>query len=85
MVQYQQRYAPPAPVRPTMGKVADLTLVDWGMLGGGAIVTGAGLNGVVASLPTKKKNMNWISFLVGGVVTLVGGTAFVASFRKLIA
>ena len=83
-VQYQQRYAPPA-IHPSMGKVADLSVVDWAMLGGGAIVTGSGLNAAVASLPAKNKNMNWVGFLVGGVVALVGGTAFVSSFRKLIA
>lgn len=83
-VQYQQRYTPPA-IRPSMGKVSDLSAVDWAMLGGGAIVTGSGLNAVVASLPAKKKNMNWVGFLVGGVVALVGGTAFVQSFKKLIA
>lgn len=83
--QYQQRYAPPA-YRPAMGAIRDLTLTDWAMLGGGAIVTGSGLNAVIAGLPSKsRKSVNWVALLVGSVVTLVGGTTFIAKFQKLVA
>jgi len=82
--QYQRHYAPPAP-RAELGKVQDLTVMDWTLLGGGAIVTGAGLTGVVSSLPTKKKKMNWVGLLLSGVITVVGGQAFLTNFRKLIA
>jgi len=87
-VQYRYqapRFQAPA-IRPPhqLGKVADLSFVDWCMLGGGAIVAGAGLNGVVAALPAKKKNANLVGLAVGAVVTLVGGTAFIQNFKKLV-
>lgn len=81
---YQSRYAPPAQ-RPQMGAMKDLGLKDWAMLGGGAVVAAAGISGVIAALPSKKRNLGVVALIVGGVVTLVGGTAFVDSFNKLTA
>jgi hypothetical protein len=87
-VQYRYqapRFQAPA-VRPPqqLGKVSDLGFVDWAMLGGGAIVAGAGLNTVVGALPSKKKKLNLVSLVVGSAITLVGGTAFVQNFQKLV-
>ncbi len=78
---YQPRFQAPAQ---QLGKVSDLSVVDWAMLGGGAIVTGAGLNGFVAALPSRKHKVSLVGLLVGGVVTLVGGTAFIQNFKKLV-
>lgn len=84
-VQYNRNYRPPA-APAQLGKVSDLTWDNWALLGGGAIVLGAGLNTVVTAFPSKKRrNWNFIPLLVGGVVALVGGTAFVSNFRKLVA
>ena len=80
----QQRWAP-APVRPQMGAVKDLGIKDWAMLGGGAIVAAAGISSFISGLPAKKRRTQWITLVVGGVVTLVGGTAFVDNFNKLTA
>lgn len=84
--QYQRQYAPPA-IRPAqqLGRVADLSFVDWSMLAGGAIVTGIGLTGFVKALPAKKKNASLIGLAAAAAVTLVGGTAFVQNFNKLTA
>jgi hypothetical protein len=78
---YQPRFQAPAQ---QLGKVSDLSAIDWAMLSGGAIVTGAGLNGIVSALPSKKKKVNFVGILVGSVVTLVGGTAFLQNFKKLV-
>lgn len=80
----QQRWAP-APMRLQMGAVKDLGVKDWAMLGGGAIVAAAGISSFIAGLPSRKKKAQWITMVVGGVVTLVGGTAFVDNFNKLTA
>lgn len=86
---YQSRYAPPV-VRPPqqlrqLGAVADMGILDWAMLGGGAIVASAGVNSVIKGLPSKKHKISLMGLIVGGVVTLVGGTVFVQEFRKLTA
>ncbi len=82
---YNRNYRPPA-MSPQLGAVKDLTWDNWALLGGGAIVLGAGLNTVVSGFPSKKRRTwNFVSLLVGGVVSLVGGTAFVANFKKLVA
>lgn len=84
-VQYNRNYRPAA-LSPQLGKVSDLTWDQWALLGGGAIVLGAGLNTVVSAFPSKKrKTWNFIPLLIGGVVALVGGTAFVGNFKKLVA
>lgn len=83
-VQYQNRYAPPA-ARPEMGAVKDLGVKEWAMLGGGAIVAAAGISSVIAGLPSRKHKAQVITMIVGGVVTLVGGTAFVDNFNRLTA
>lgn len=83
-VQYQNRYAPPA-ARPQMGAVKDLGVKEWAMLGGGAIVAAAGISGVIAALPSRKRKLGVVGLIVGSVVTLVGGTAFVENFNRLTA
>ncbi len=81
---YQQRWSP-AQVRPQMGAISSLGVKDWGMLGGGAIVAAAGISGFIKGLPGRKRKLDVLALVVGGVVTLVGGTAFVDSFNKLTA
>lgn len=84
-VQYRQQWSPAA-VRPQMGAVRDLGVKDWAMLGGGAIVAASGISGFIGSLPSRKKRaVNIVGLVVSGVVTLVGGTAFVDSFNRLTA
>lgn len=80
---YQNRYAPPA--RQQMGAIKDLGVKEWAMLGGGAVVAAAGITGVIAALPSKKRKLGIVGLIVGGVVTLVGGTAFIDNFNKLTA
>jgi len=81
---YQNRYAPPAQ-RLQLGAVKDLGVKEWAMLGGGAVVAAAGINAVIGALPSKKRKVGVIGLVVGTVVTLVGGTAFVDSFNRLTA
>ena len=83
-VQYRTQYAPPA-VHPHMGAVGDMNWKSWSLLAGGAIVAAAGISGVVKNLPSRGKKLDVVAILIGGVVTLVGGTAFVDSFNRLTA
>lgn len=83
-VQYRQQYAPPS-ARPQMGAMKDLGVKEWAMLSGGAIVAAAGISGAIAALPSRKRKINVVGLLVGTVVTLVGGTAFVDNFNRLTA
>lgn len=81
-VQFQQRYAPPAQ---RMGAVNSLSVTDWLLLGGSAVVVGAGLTAAVKALPKGKRKLGIVDGLVAVAVTLVGGTTFVSEFRKLTA
>jgi len=81
---YQRVYAAPA-VRPQMGAVASMGLVDWMLIAGGAIVVGAGVTAGIKALPSGKRKANLMDLAVGTVVALVGGTTFVSEFRKLTA
>lgn len=81
-VQLQQRYAPPAQ---QLGSVGSLSITDWLLLGGGAVVVGSGLTAAVKALPKGKRKLDVVGGLVAAAVVLVGGTAFVSEFRKLTA
>lgn len=83
---YQPRFAPPA-VRPApkMGAMGDLSVLDWAMLGGGAIVVGSGLTAFIKGMPARKRRADLLNIVVGGVVALVGGTTFVQEFKKIMA
>jgi hypothetical protein len=83
-VQYRQSWSP-AYARPQMGAIKDLGLKEWALLGGGAVVAAAGISGFIKGLPGKKRKLDVVALIVGGVVTLVGGTAFVDNFNRLTA
>lgn len=81
--QYQQslRQAP-QPTR--MGAVSSLGVGDWLLMAGGAIVAGAGLNTLYTGVTAKRKP-NFVSILVGGILTLVGGTLTIQEINKVTA
>lgn len=88
-------YAPPAyrPVRaqqqiaatrPQMGSLASMTGPDWLYLLGGAIVGGAGINGLVSQFRGPRIRPNAVSVLLNVVLTGVGLALFVDKGGKAI-
>lgn len=65
-----------------LGAIGDMSVGDWALLVGGGIVGGAGINGIVGQIRTRKWDA--IGLLMSGVLTAVGLTVFVDKFRKLI-
>lgn len=80
-----QRQLPAVRPPQQLGKVSDLSVVDWGMMGGGAIVVGIGLTSFIKALPAKKKHASLLGLVAASAIALVGGTAFVQNFQKLTA
>lgn len=83
------RYNPPA-YRPAisqtrstrdMGALASMTVGDWLLLAGSAIVGGAGVNGLAHQVIGPQRNA--ISILFDIVLVAVGGTVFVQKFGKM--
>jgi hypothetical protein len=80
MMRYQVPAYRPAPMmaasRPLqMGSMASMTGIDWVLLLGGAVVGGAGINGLVSQFSSARPNA--IGVLVDVVLTGVGLTLFV--------
>lgn len=65
-----------------MGALESLTFGDWLLLGGGAIVGGAGVNALIKQFAGP--GVDAISIALALVLTAVGGTLFVQKFGKLI-
>lgn len=82
--QYQQSLRQAPQQRSQMGAVSSLGVTDWLLMGGGAIVAGVGLNTIYTGV-TKTKKPNFVSLLVGGILTLVGGTLTVQEIQKVTA
>lgn len=70
-----------------MSGLADMSLGDWGLLLGGAVVGGAGLNGVRNQFFGKKKpkKIDAISLLLAGIFATVGLSLVVTEGKKAIA
>lgn len=92
MVGYQvPAYSPARPkfvskarlASPKLGAVGDMNVGDWLLLGGGAVVGGAGVNGLIAQFRARK--FNAIGAMFSLVLTGVGVTVFVDKFGKLLA
>lgn len=93
MVPVQQPYRPSlVPRQPQvlsrskLGAIGDLTIGDWALLLGGAIVGGAGVNGVVNQFTGKKKRKpDAIAITLGLVFAGVGLSVVVGEGRKALA
>lgn len=70
--------------RPQMGSLSSMTVGDWLLLGGGAIVGGSGVNGLVGNFLGKKPKPNAVSILLNVILAGVGLTLFVDKGRKAI-
>ena len=69
---------------PQLGSPGSLTLVDWGLLLGGAVVGGAGINNLVGQFRGPKR-VNAISVMLNLVLAGVGVTLFVQKGSQAIA
>jgi hypothetical protein len=67
--------------RHQLGNLASLDVVDWGLLVGGAIVGGAGINGLVRQF-TAPGHANAIPVLLDLVIAGVGLTVFLQKGRQ---
>lgn len=76
--------APRAVARPQLGSLSSLSGVDWVMLFGGAIVGGAGINGLVSQFSGPAKP-NAIGVGLDLILTGVGLTLFFQNGAKAIA
>lgn len=88
MLAYQPAAARPrvlaAPRSPQLGSMSSLTFTDWGLLLGGAVVGGAGINNLVGQFRGPKR-INAISVMLNLVLAGVGVTLFVQKGSQAIA
>lgn len=63
--------------------VGDMNIADWLLLGGGAVVGGAGINGIVSQF--RRRKFEAIGTLFSVILTGVGVTVFIDKFGKLVA
>ena len=66
-----------------LGAFSSMTAANWGLLLGGAIVGGVGINSLIGQAYAKK--MNAVSVLLGLVLAGVGLTVFVQNGSKAVA
>lgn len=98
MIPLQSPYRPVTPVAlvtrrtqtlkgPKMSGLGDMTMGDWGMLLGAAVVGGAGLNGLRNQFFGKKKpkKIDAIGVLLSGIFATVGLSLVVTEAKKAIA
>ena len=67
-----------------LGSLASMTAGDWGLLLGGAIVGGVGINSLYGQFTAGRGKMNAVSVLLGLVLAGVGLTLFVDKGGKAI-
>lgn len=89
MLAYRYPAYRPAPNRPpamkggALGALQSMTLGDWLLLAGGAVVGGAGVNALVKQAAARR--IDAISIALALILTGVGGTLFVQKFGKMVA
>lgn len=90
MVGFQpMQYRPPVVHRhiasaqpgPKMGSLSSLGVTDWLLMGGGAVVAGAGLNTIYGGLTARKTN--FIGLTLGVVLAAVGVAVVGSEVTKL--
>ncbi len=85
MIGYQTpAYRPSIAPRPQMGSMASMGGMDWVLLLGGAVVGGAGINGLVSQF-TGPAKPNAIGVMVDLVLAGVGVTLFLQKGSQAIA